>query len=127
MIYVPIANNRMIYGYTWLKKRFFQAVDYDLVNQIQHFNNLNDLVDKVKKAGFLVETIENANGPFGQIAYEITSLTLFIIQRFNAFVGIISTLIYTALYPLVALLMGIDFLSAKKSGNSVFLTARKCN
>ncbi|MFA6126914.1 MAG: class I SAM-dependent methyltransferase [Bacteroidales bacterium] len=126
IIYVPVNYHRRIPGYERLKRRFFREVDYECGKPFRNDLSFEGLNGDLREAGFTVTGHRSLYGPVGQIAYEISSLALLLIQKVPWIWSGLFTLIYfVAIHPFILLMLLIDFYSPDKQGNGLLITAAR--
>jgi len=126
IIYVPLNYRRIMPGYSWLRDRLLSGVDYENGKPRRVDLTVASIQADLAEAGLSADRMRYLYGPAGQVAYEITSLTILMIKRVPWILSVIATIVYfPVVQPVVSLLQLVDYLSAPRTGNGLILIARK--
>jgi len=126
IIYVPVNYRRFLPGYSWIRSRIMRDVDYDADKKPNEYLSLECLSAELHRSGLQIEKERYLYGKAGQVVYEITSMSLLLIQKLPWFLAIPLILIYFPLVqPLMLVLAVMDYLLPTKHGNGLLLVARK--
>jgi SAM-dependent methyltransferase len=124
LIYVPVNYRRRIPGYEWLRENLFSKEDYEKGKPVSMNLSYREISGELAASGFRIESHQYLYGPAGQLAYEITSLSLLIIKKVPWIFSILGTLIYfSVIHPFMLALMGWDYSTRYKQGNGLLVTA----
>lgn len=122
ILYIPVNYKRIIPGYEYLIRNWFNDVDYN-ANVIANDLTEAKLKSAVKDAGLVIQEIHYAYGLAGKIAYEIISLGQLMIYKLPWLLAIVFGLIYFPIILIPAwLLMIIDLIKNHRKGNGLVLT-----
>ncbi len=128
LLYVPLVPRRVIPGYAKIRAEAYGEVDYDKVNKINNLYTEKGLGELLANAGFEIAGKGYSYGSAGRLAYEIISLFLYSMQRLPPAFAVLLGFVYALfIHPPMLILMLIDFVIPKKSGNGLFLKAQKKN
>ena len=121
LLYIPINFTRVIPGYKYLVKNWFNDVDYN-AKVISNELTESELELAVKDAGLNIEENYYVYGLAGKVAYEFISFGQLMIFKLPWLIAIVFALIY---FPIILLpawvLMGIDVIKSHKTGNGLMI------
>lgn len=126
IIYVPVNYNNYFSFYPLLKKKFFSKTDYDLNQSIKRHYSDTEILEKISRAQFTIESLVYTYGQFGKISFEVHSLFLLSLQKLPLFLLPFFVVIYlVTFFPLTVAFNIIDFLTVKKTGNGLLAVCKK--
>ncbi len=126
ILYVPVNYRRRIPCYERIRREIFRKVDYESGKPFRTDLSFEKLAGELAHAGFSVTSHHRLYGPAGQIAYEISSMAILLIQKVPwVLSGLFTVIYFLAIHPFILLLMLIDFLLPGKQGNGLLITASR--
>ncbi len=122
LLYLPVYGRFILLFYKWL---FHKFPNYETVQNRQRIYQPNDVIEKVKAAGFNIEKLEYTYGIFGILAHEIQHSFLLLITSLPWLFKLVFAILLIMAFPLIWLLMVLDFVMPKRSGNGLLVVARR--
>ncbi|MBS4064572.1 MAG: methyltransferase domain-containing protein [Chitinophagaceae bacterium] len=122
LLYVPINGIFLTKVYPYIFQRFEQ---YESVNNRKRVYTENELLEKVERAGFTVRKKIYTYGTAGKLSHELlNSCTTLIVSGSYLFKSVAGFCLIL-FYPIILLLMMMDFISKKSNGNGLLLILEK--
>lgn len=123
LLYEPIYNHRILPFYERLLERYFEP--YHLVQQRRHVYTPDELFALLKAAGFDVASVRYSFGTAGKLYYEGYNLAMHTLLSAHWLAYPLLVPLMLCLMPLFWLLMGLDYVGRRRSGNGVIVVAKK--
>ncbi|MSQ78188.1 MAG: class I SAM-dependent methyltransferase [Flavobacteriaceae bacterium] len=124
LLYLPV-NGRFILPF--YKLLFNKFSNYETVQHRRRIYQPEDVISKLKAVGFSVEKQQSTYGIFGILSHEIQHSFLLLITHLPMLFKCVFALLLILFLPLIWMLMLLDFVKPKKSGNGLLVVARKIN
>jgi len=122
LLYVPINGIILTAVY---KQILIRWQHYETINKRKRVYSEDDLLFKLKEAGFSVQHKTYTYGYFGKLSHEILNSLSTIIFSGTNLLKIIAVLLFPICFPFIICFMGIDFILPKTNGNGVLLELKK--
>ncbi len=122
IIYVPINDKILTRIYKYL---FYKFNNYEKIQNRKRVYTIMEIEQKISASGFTQISKIFTYGFFGLLSNEIINSLIIIISQFNFLFKVIGILLFIILYPLILLLMILDFCITKNNGNSILIIAEK--
>ncbi len=122
LLYVPINGIFLTKIYSYIFQRFEQ---YETVNNRKRVYTENELLEKVERAGFTIAKKIYTYGTAGKLSHELLNSCTTLIVSGNNLLKFLAGFCLILLYPLIFLLMMVDYFSHKSDGNGLLLILEK--
>lgn len=123
LLYEAVHNRRVLPFFEDVLHRYFEP--YDVVQHQRHFYTPDEVIGKLREAGFDVERIRHSYGTAGRLYFELYTLAMYVLLSAHWLWYPLLLPLFLACMPLFWLLMGVDYLGTRRSGNGIVLVARK--
>jgi ubiquinone/menaquinone biosynthesis C-methylase UbiE len=127
ILYVPVTYRRYFPWTKFIEKKYLSDFYYKYHNDfLMHKYEPAEVLEKLENNGFEIRKLDYAYGIFGALSFELYSLLLAAIKKFPAIISILCIIIYSfTLLPVQLILMLVDYLYDKSSGNGLLILAGK--
>lgn len=122
LLYVPINGVFLTKIYPYIFQRFEQ---YETVNNRKRVYTETELLEKVERAGFTIANKIYTYGTAGKLSHELLNSCTTVIVSGNYLLKFLAGFCLILLYPLIFLLMMVDYFSHKSDGNGLLLILEK--
>lgn len=122
LLYVPINGKFITRLYTIIFQKFEQ---YESVNNRKRVYTEKEIIQKTETAGFAIRKKIYTYGTAGKLSHELLNSCTTLIVSGNYLLKIIAGICVILFYPVVLLLMVVDYFSNKFDGNGVLLILKK--
>jgi hypothetical protein len=129
LLYVPITYKRFFPWTETIEQKYLSDFLYKYHDDFSmHRYTANEVLKKIQQGGFNIKSTEYAYGVCGVIALELSFLILASVKRLPAYISLVFVLIYAcAVFPVQLVLMLIDFVLPKSTGNGLLIIAEKAH
>lgn len=118
LLYVPI-NGVFITGF--YKYIFAKWAQYESINNRQRVYTEKELTEKLVQAGFVIQSKTYTYGYFGKLSHEILNSLGTLLFSGGLLLKILALLMFPLAFPIILLLMLLDYNSTKLDGNGLLL------
>lgn len=122
LLYVPINGQFLTTIYKSIFERFEQ---YESVNNRKRVYTEKEIIAKCENSGFIITQKVYTYGTAGKLSHELLNSCITLIVSGNYLLKIIAGICLVLFYPLVLLLMMVDYFSNKSDGNGLLLILEK--
>lgn len=123
VLYESIYHRRILPFYEPILNRYFEP--YHVTQDRRHDYTPGEVRRKLEDAGFRVASVEYSFGPAGKLYYELYSLFMYVLLSAHWLWYPVLVPLFLLFAPFLVLLMGIDYMTPKASGNGMVVVARK--
>ncbi len=124
LLYVPINGNFITQFYPYIFNKYNQ---YESINNRKRVYTENEILLKLNTVGFNIISKTYTYGWAGKLSHELLNSCTTLIISANFSIKIVSFLALLFLFPIILLLMIIDFNTNKTNGNGILILASKTN
>jgi SAM-dependent methyltransferase len=122
LLYSPIGGHFLTKFYPSIFQRYPQ---YESLNNRQRIYQEDELLQKLERVGFRIISKTYAYGWAGKLSHEIFNSGTTLLFSAAWPLKILALMALVLFYPLVLLLMAVDFLLPKKRGNGILILCEK--
>lgn len=122
LLYIPVHNRSILPFYRSLSKKLS---NYETVQERQRIYTKHQVESMLINLGFNIDQLQNTYGYFGIISNELINTYLMLFNKSSFFLRLGLTLLFILIYPIILLLMVVDYVLPKSMGNGLLVIARK--
>lgn len=118
LLYQPINGKILLPIYRYVFNRFEQ---YESINSRKRIYTEFELIEKVKRAGFILERKSYSYAFWGRLSHETLNTCLILMISGGIHLKLLGTVVLIIMIPFIILFMLLDIMSKKTDGNAILL------
>lgn len=123
LLYESILNRRILPFFETTLRRYFKP--YDVVQNQRHVYTPEEVLDRLRAAGFSVASVRYSFGFAGRLYHELYTLAMYVVLSAHPVWYVLLVPLFALAMPFFWLLMAVDYAGRRSSGNGMVIVARR--